>query len=81
MVRERGRRPDRLEVLVAPGHGERLGGVLVRRGMASLRGVRKRMTETLLPTPAEHLEEELEAEGFCRVRTLAQMRLELSHCT
>jgi ribosomal protein S18 acetylase RimI-like enzyme len=80
-LRERGHRPDRLEVLVAPGQSERFASVLVRRGVASLRSVRKRMTETVLPTPAEHLVAELEAEGFRKVRTLAQMRLELSHCT
>jgi ribosomal protein S18 acetylase RimI-like enzyme len=77
-LRERGRRPDLLEVLVAPGHGDYLATLLVQRGVASLCGVPRRMTETILPGPTDSLVEALEAVGFQKLRVLVQMRLDLA---
>jgi hypothetical protein len=77
-VRERGRRPDRLEVLLSPGRSEHLATVLVHQGMASLRRVSKRMIETVLPSPGEPLVVALEAAGFQKLRVLVQMRLRLT---
>lgn len=77
-LRERGRRPDRLEVLVPPEHSGRFDGVLVRQGVASLHGAPKKVVETVLPTPTESLVVALEAEGFQKLRTLIQMRLDLT---
>lgn len=79
-LRERGRRPDRLEVLVEPGHSGRLETVLVQQGMASLRGAPKKMVETVLPSSTEPLVAALEAAGFRKLRVLVQMRLDLAHC-
>ncbi len=73
---ERGRRPDRLEVLVAPAYSGRFEGMLVQQGMASLRGVSKKMVETILPSPTEPLVLALEAAGFHKLRVLVQMRLD-----
>jgi ribosomal protein S18 acetylase RimI-like enzyme len=78
-LRERRRRPDRLEVLVAPGHGNHLEAMLVQYGVASLRGAPKKMVETVLPSPTEPLVTALEAAGFQRLRVLVQMRLDLVH--
>lgn len=77
-LRERGCRPDRLEVLVLPEHSDRLAGVLVRQGMASLGDVSRKEVETMLPASTGPLVVVLEAEGFQELRTLVQMRLELS---
>ena len=78
-ARERRRRPDRLEVLVAPGHDDHLEAMLVQQGMTSLRGAPKKMVETVLPSPTEPLIVALEATGFQRLRVLVQMRLDLVH--
>ncbi|MFQ6099825.1 MAG: GNAT family N-acetyltransferase [Anaerolineae bacterium] len=78
-LRERGRRPDWLEVLVAPEHSGRFEAVLVQCGVASLHGVSKKMIETALPVPTEPLVAALEAADFHRVRVLVQMRLDLPH--
>jgi ribosomal protein S18 acetylase RimI-like enzyme len=77
-LRERGRRPDRLEVLVAPRHEGRFETVLVHQGMDSLRGASKKMVEIVLPRPAEPLIAALEAAGFRELRVLIQMRLDLA---
>lgn len=77
-LRERGRRPDRLEVLVAPDHGGRFEAVLVQQGMAGLRGASRKVVETVLPSPAEPLVAALEAAGFQKLRVLVQMRLNLA---
>lgn len=77
-LRERGRRPDRLEVLVAPEHSGRFEALLVHQGIASLRSISKRMVETVLPRPSEPLLAVLGAAGFQRLRVLAQMRLDLA---
>lgn len=77
-LRERGRRLDRLEVLVSPGHGDHLESILVQRGIASLRGAPKTMVETILPSPTEPLVAALEAANFHRLRLLVQMRLDLA---
>ena len=76
-LRERGRRPDRLEVLVSPGHSDPLAVVLVQQGVASLRGAPKKMLETALPSLTEPLVKALEATGFRQLRVLMQMRLDL----
>jgi hypothetical protein len=77
-LRERGRRPDRLEVLVAPAYSGHLESVLVQQGVDSLGRARKRMIETVLPSPAEPLVKALEAVGFRKLRVLVQMRLSLA---
>jgi ribosomal protein S18 acetylase RimI-like enzyme len=74
---ERGRRPNRLEILVAPEHSGRVEAVLVRQGLASLHGASRKMVNTVLPSPTQALVAALEAAGFQRSRTLVQMRLDL----
>jgi len=78
-LRERGRRPDRLEVLVAPEHNNRFEAVLVQQGMAGLRGGSRKMIETVLVAPTNSLVDALEGAGFQRERELIQMRRGLSH--
>lgn len=80
-LRERGRRPDRLEVLVKPEHGDHLEAVLVQQGVFSLRGApkNKKMVETVLPNPTELLVAALEKVGFQKLRVLVQVRLDLAH--
>jgi hypothetical protein len=78
VLQERSRYPDRLEVLVAPGYGGRLEVVLVQQGMASLRGVPRKMIMTVLPCAAEPLVVALEAARFQKSRVLVQMRLDLA---
>jgi|YNPBryantNP2012_1023418.scaffolds.fasta_scaffold03437_4 ribosomal protein S18 acetylase RimI-like enzyme len=75
---ERGRRPDRLEILVAPGDHEDIEAALVQQGMASLRSVHKKMVESVLPNPSASLVGALEGCGFQRLRVLIQMRLDLA---
>lgn len=77
-LHERGRRPDRLEVLVASGHAGRLETVLVQQGIASLRGACKKMVGIMLPDPTESLVAALEAASFQKLRVLVQMRLDLT---
>jgi GNAT superfamily N-acetyltransferase len=77
-LRERGRRPDRLEVLVKPEFRSRLEAVLVQQGLSSLHGVPKRMVGTILPYPNDALVAALETAGFEKLRVLVQMRLDLS---
>jgi hypothetical protein len=77
-LRERGRRPDRLEVLIAPGYSGRFETVLVQQGMISLRGTFRKMIGIILPCSAESLVMVLEAAGFRRSRVLAQMQLDLA---
>ena len=79
VLHERGRHPDRLELLVAPGHGGRLAAALVQQGVSSLHSVPRKMAETVLPSPTEALVMALEAAGFQRLRVLVQMRLGLAH--
>jgi len=74
---ERGRRPDRLELLVDPACDGCFEALLARRGLLSLRGASSRMVETILPTPTEHLLAALESVGFRRLRVLVQMQLDL----
>jgi len=78
-LRERGRRPDRLEVLVEPGRSGHLEAVLVQRGIASLRGATKKMVETVLPNSTEPLVAALGTVGFQKLRVLVQMRLDMAH--
>lgn len=77
-LRERGRRPDRLEVLVSPGCDDRLAATLARQGLASLRRAPKKMVETVLPSPTAPLVAALESAGFQKLRVLVQMRLGLA---
>lgn len=72
-----GRRPDQIEILVAPAHDGRFDAWLVQRGLASLRGLSDTMVETILPRPTESLVGALEEAGFQKLRTLVQMRLDL----
>ena len=78
VLRERGRRPDRLEVLVPPRHEGRFEGILVQRALAGLRRASRRMIEIFLPCPAEPLIAALESAGFQKLRVLVQMRLDLA---
>jgi ribosomal protein S18 acetylase RimI-like enzyme len=77
-LRERGRRPDRLEVLVEPGRGGHFEAMLVQRGMASLRGASNKMVESILPSTTDPLVSALKAAGFRKLRVLVQMRLDLT---
>ncbi|MCP4538553.1 MAG: GNAT family N-acetyltransferase [Chloroflexi bacterium] len=76
-LHERGRRPDRLEVLVAPGYSGRLEAVLVQQGMTSFHGDAKKMIMTVLPCFTDPLVIALEAARFQKSRVLVQMRLDL----
>jgi hypothetical protein len=77
-LREGGRRPDRLEVLVSSAHENRFEAVLVQRGIASLRDVHKKAVETLLPKPQQSLLAALQAVDFRELRVLIQMRLSMA---
>lgn len=72
--RERGRRPHRLEVLTHPTWEGRIEPLLVRRGLASLRGPRHRVVEISIPAPAGALEQALRDAQFEPFRVLVQMR-------
>jgi hypothetical protein len=74
---ERGRRPNRLEILVAPEHSGHVEAHLVQHGLASLYGGPRKMVNIVLPSPKQPLVAALEAAGFQRSRTLVQMRLDL----
>ncbi len=76
-LHERGRRPDRLEVLVASDYSGRIETTLVQQGIACLRGAFRKMVTIVLPGPGELLVTALEATGFQKVRVLVQMRLDL----
>lgn len=73
-LRERGRWPDRLEVLVAPEHSGHLESVLVQQGMAGLRAGSSKMIETVVVAPANSLVDVLEGVGFHKESVLIQMR-------
>lgn len=77
VLRERGRYPHRLEVLVSPEHTGRFESVLLQQAVASLRGAPKKAVEILLPNATESLVAELQAAGFKELRVLVQMRLDL----
>jgi len=78
-----GRRPDRLEVLVDPGHSGHLETVLVQQGIACLRSTSKKMkmVEVVLPSATEPLVAALEMAGFQKLRVLVQMGLDLAHAS
>ena len=78
-LRERRRRPDRLEVLVMPEDRHHIDPVLVQRGLAALPGAHKKLIESILPMPTGPLVSALEAAGFHKLRVLLQMRLDLVH--
>jgi ribosomal protein S18 acetylase RimI-like enzyme len=77
VLRERGRYPDRLEVLVSPEHTGRFENVLLLQAVASLRGAPKKSVEILLPNATDSLVAGLRAAGFEELRVLLQMRLDL----
>ncbi len=77
VLHERGRRPDRLEVLVASGYSGRVETTLVQQGIACLRSAPKKMVEIVLPTPTDSLVAVLEDAGFQKLRVLVQMRMNL----
>jgi ribosomal protein S18 acetylase RimI-like enzyme len=77
VLRERGRYPDRLEMLVLPEHAGRFENVLLRRAIASLRGAPKKAVEILLPNATDSLVKVLQAAGFEELRVLVQMRLDV----
>ncbi len=78
-LRERGRWPNQLEILVSPEQDGRLESVLLQQGMASLRDGSKKMIETVLLAPTEPLVDALEEHGFQKERVLVQMRRGPSH--
>jgi ribosomal protein S18 acetylase RimI-like enzyme len=78
-LRERGRCPDRLEVLIAAEHRGRFESVLVQQGIADLRGAPRKLVEAMLPAPEATLVAALEAADFQEARLLVQMRLDLTH--
>ena len=73
-LQERGRRPNRLEILIAPEHSGHLEDVLVRRGVTSLCSVSDKMIEVVLLPSSNLLLEALEEMGFQRACVLIQMR-------
>lgn len=77
-LRVHGRRPDRLEMLVAAEHSGRLETTLVQQGMTSLRGAPRKTVETILPNSTEALVTALEGAGFQELCVLVQMRLDLA---
>lgn len=77
-LHNRGRRPDRLEVLIAPEHGGRFETVLVHQGLAGLRTANRKMVEIMLAMPTASLLSALKAAGFRESRVLVQMKLDLA---
>jgi ribosomal protein S18 acetylase RimI-like enzyme len=73
---ERRGRPHRLEVLMQPNDDSRLGLLLARRGLDSLRGVSRRTVETTVPASSGSLIGALDTVGFRTSHTLVQMRHE-----
>jgi ribosomal protein S18 acetylase RimI-like enzyme len=76
-LHQRGRRPNRLEVLVGPSHRGRFENTLVQRGIASLGGGGRKVVEAALSAPPESLVAAMEAAGFQGLHVLIQMRLDL----
>lgn len=79
VVREMGKRPDWMEFLIAPEYRGNVEGILVRRGLSSLRPNAGRMVEVTLPGNEEALYNELKEADFRKLRRLVQMRLNLEH--
>ncbi len=77
-LRRQGSPPNELEILVRPGE-EGFEAVLVKRGMASLRGSPGRQVLVRLPVAKGPLVAALEAEGFRRMFVLVQMKRTLTH--
>jgi ribosomal protein S18 acetylase RimI-like enzyme len=78
ILRERGDRPHRVEILVSPEYTGRFEDVLVQQAIIGLWGARRKAVEILLPNAVEVLIEALEVVGFQKLRVLAQMRLDLA---
>jgi ribosomal protein S18 acetylase RimI-like enzyme len=77
-VRDRGSRPDQLEVLIAQEATGRFESLLVARGVRSLGGARAKTVETVLAAPSPPLVGALRAAGFSETFTLVQMRADVS---
>lgn len=73
-LRERGRRPNRLEILVAPGWEGTLGELLIRQALAGMPRLCEKMISVELALPASPIVTALENEGFQSTRILIQMR-------
>lgn len=78
-VREPGRYPNRLEVLVRPEHDGGVETALTQKGVADLGGSTGKDIEARLPNPAGRSAEALESVGFEKLRVLVQMRMNLVH--
>jgi len=76
-VRVWGRRPHRLEILIAPECEGCFEMALVQRGIDSVQGISKKMIEIELPSFTNSLVGALKEHGFEALRTLVQMRLDL----
>ncbi|NLE46168.1 MAG: GNAT family N-acetyltransferase [Chloroflexi bacterium] len=74
VVRERGRRLDRIEVLAAPESQGEVAATLVWKGTTALRRRICRPIETFLIEESGPLVQVFESAGFCRAQTLIQMR-------
>lgn len=77
-LRNRGRRPDRLEVLIAPEHSGRFETTLIYRGLVGLRTAHRKMVEIMLATPTAPLLSALKGVDFRESRALVQMKLGLT---
>jgi ribosomal protein S18 acetylase RimI-like enzyme len=77
-LHHRGRRPDRLEVLVEPDHRGRFEATLIHQGLVGLRTAHKKLVEIMLAVPTGPLLSALEAVGFRESRVLVQMKLNLA---
>lgn len=76
---ERGRRPNRLELLLHPVWEGRFEPLLVRRGLASLRNsLRRKVVEVSIPASAGVLAQALRDARFEPLRVLIQMRREIA---
>lgn len=77
-VRKRASFPNSLEILIRPGE-EGVEAVLVKRGMASLRGSPGRSVSVRLPVAEGPVVAALEDEGFRPTFVLVQMKRSLTH--
>ncbi|HDQ73881.1 MAG TPA: GNAT family N-acetyltransferase [Chloroflexi bacterium] len=73
-LRERGRRANRLEVLVAPGWEGAFEDVLVRQGLSGIPRLCEKIVGIELPTSNPAMVAALEKRGFQPERVLVQMR-------
>jgi GNAT superfamily N-acetyltransferase len=76
-VHKSGRFPNQLEILVRTEQQGRVEAPLVRKGIASLKGLARKPIEVQLPMPHGQSLTALEREGFERLRVLIQMKRSL----